>query len=190
MERLIKKSSLTQSQIVDVLNFMKNKLEMEFIVIGGAAYSLRMGFETQDIDVIIEYHGYLTYNNYPDDYFDKLNSLFDSYDLNYEGELTNFVYKGINVDLLTTSDGMPYFQKDQLENINGFQVIPLKELLSNDLYRKTKIDRVKKVIKEKNLPIEYVKEFDEKLKFDYIVCWEEVNGVEFDIEKTKQLINL
>ncbi|MFW6007694.1 MAG: hypothetical protein ACOCP8_00400 [archaeon] len=189
MKRLIKHSSISSSQIIDTLQFMKNELEMDFIVIGGAAYNLHVNIPTKDIDVVVTWSSRIL--NF--EYEEKLEQLFDYYTFDQNGEVNNFIYKDVPVTLLWPNVyydiGEFKLNKMETENINGFEVLSLTQLMINDWERK-RHKRVINIIKQSNLSIDFIKNFNDSfLRQRYLLNWEEANNVELDIEKAKKLIN-
>ncbi len=174
------KETLSNIEIIDTLNYLK-KYQKSIYVVGGAATSLQSNYKTKDIDLI----------NFP--YIESIeedkNIKIIDYTYNEDSSILGFsklLVKEVLVDIVYSD--IPYksfyMNEDTLSFVSlfGFNVLSIKSLFITS--KPNDYEKREHLIKDNNLPIDFIYNFDKEDRIKFLVCWESVFGeLELDVAR-------
>jgi len=191
------KESLSQNDVIDICLKMKNDWKIDFVVVGGSAYTLYANLPTNDLDVVVYDKGKL-YFNHKDDHR-KWDRWFDTW-IGHprDGSVDQFILKGLPVHFVPSGVIDPR-REYGVEEIRGVEVLSLASLIKHDLIglkgvkeldlERKGMTRVEKVILRLNLDLEFIEKLDnEQARRKFLIAWESANNVEFEVDKAREII--
>ena len=169
------------NKVSKVLRFMRDKLKMDFAVIGGAAISLYTGLPAKDIDIIIFSRGII------DEYSEsKLKS--SNYSLT-DGLFYTFKYDNVKVDLMSEEEAKYKGLDFKYSKYKGFLVAIPSSLINTirdiDSRKKIKIERLIKILV---LPKKIIRKIDSRRQLDFVEAWEKIHKAKISNEVWRKII--
>ena len=172
-------------EIKKMCQYLIKHFKMEFVVIGGAAFSLYTGQPAKDLDIVVYDFGTITM-----DEVDKVRAM------TKENVLLRANLLGVDIDFLRPGVNYEEFQipGDIISHINyieGIKVVQIPLLIEMTRPRKRE-EKIIILIKSLHLDLNFIKKLpkgDQKGRFEYLFAWEKINNKRLNNELTKDIIS-
>ena len=162
-------------EILHIAKYLKKTFGMDFVVIGGGAYSIYTGDRSSDLDIVVYDYGSLNEKE-----IDRVIAK------TKDGKLLKIEQFGVEIDLLIP--GQKYVKDGELlfkipkkfknpTNMEGVKIANLNDLM-NMFKKKNAIKRYQHLIKIFNLSKNYSKNIIPKLRKSYLDAYILVKGDE------------